>query len=102
MTSESKYGIKIIGTPTVFLAAGVNFDGEWIETFDYDVHAPGQPYPTGSGTSTSEPAKAMAFDSPVDAWEAWRRPSTVTPLRPDGKPNRPMTIFTVVVEALPC
>jgi hypothetical protein len=92
------YGIKILAGPA-FLAPMV---GDWLEAFDYDEHAPGRPYPTGSGTSTDDPARAMRFESTLEAWEAWRRPSTVTPVRPDGKPNRPMTVFTISVEPLPC
>jgi hypothetical protein len=90
------YGIKIMHAPFV----GV--EGQWIESFDWDAHAPGKLYPTGNGSSTDDPAKAMRFDTVEAAWEAWRKPSAVCPTRPhDGKPNRPMTVFTVSVEKLP-
>lgn len=50
---------------------------------------------------TTDPAKAMRFADIGAAMTAWRMPSTTHPLRDDGKPNRPMTAFTVMAEAAP-
>jgi hypothetical protein len=91
------YGLRIQGVPLGIPAEVV---GDWMQTFDYDIHAPGRPYPTGNGGSTEDPDKAMSFPTMELAWEAWRRPSEVTPTRPDGRPNRPMTVFTISVERL--
>jgi hypothetical protein len=32
--------------------------------------------------------------------DLWQRPSTEVPLRPDGRPNRPLTAFTVEFETV--
>jgi hypothetical protein len=91
------YGLKIAAAPPGLESVV----GEWIATFDYDAHGPDRAYPTGNGSSTDDPTLAMRFETAEEAWEAWRQPSAVTPTRPDGQPNRPMTVFTVSVEQIP-
>lgn len=48
--------------------------------------------------ATPLPELAMTFDSFAAALEYWKRQSTVRPLRPDGKPNRPFTAWSVEIE----
>lgn len=38
--------------------------------------------------------QAKKFANPAEAIEYWRRQSSNPPLRPDGKPNRPLTAYT--------
>lgn len=47
--------------------------------------------------TVEKPEDAMVFPDVVSALEYWRRQSTVTPLRPDGEPNRPLTAYHVEV-----
>ena len=42
-------------------------------------------------------ADALEYPSTIAALEAWRRVSARAPVRPDGKPNRPLTAYTVEV-----
>lgn len=63
----------------------------YVEFFDPDAH--GGP---GAIKLTSNRRLARRFASKGDAFEAWRQQSSVKPLRPDGKPNRPMTAFSIV------
>ena len=70
--------------------------GQFLETFDHNAFA-GQ----GHGTFTSDPDKAMRFASAGEAMAFWNKPSTVLPLRPDGKPNKPLTALTVSIEPAP-
>ena len=42
--------------------------------------------------------EAMQFTQAFGALDTWRRQSTVHPLRPDGKPNRPLTAYSIVIE----
>lgn len=67
--------------------------GQWVETFDHDAYN-GQGY----GTFTDDKSKAMRFASHGEAFEFWRRVSTVNPTRPDGKPNRPLTACTATFD----
>lgn len=52
----------------------------------------------GEVIGTDDPDKAMVFDTIIDAMSYYRRESTVVPLRPDGRPNRPLTAFTILIK----
>jgi hypothetical protein len=49
---------------------------------------------------TDDERFARRFRSPVEALDFWRQQSTVRPLRPDGKPNRPLTAYSIEVVKL--
>lgn len=49
---------------------------------------------------TQDRARAKRFPSVIEALDYWKRPSTVRPLRDDGKPNRPLTAYTVEPQKL--
>lgn len=59
---------------------------------DCDVDARGG---LGVATFTATPAEARQFATGAEALDFWKRVSTVRPKRPDGKPNRPLTAYTV-------
>lgn len=40
---------------------------------------------------------AKHFDSPIEALSYWRTQSKTVPLRPDGKPNRPLTAYNICI-----
>lgn len=89
------YRMKIIASN-----AGVFDHPLYLERVDYDEHNPDQPYPTGHVWLSEHPEDAMPFATMHDLLEAWRRPSNAVPYRPDGKPNRPLTAFTVIGELI--
>jgi len=67
-------------------------DGRWL--VDCDVDGAG-----GRGIIRTTPERALASEF-ADAGEAmtyWRRQSRAKPLRPDGKPNRPLTAYTIEI-----
>lgn len=49
---------------------------------------------------TYDRAQAKRFDSNWDALATWKQVSTVKPRRWDGRPNRPLTAFTIVTETV--
>ncbi len=56
--------------------------------------------PEGDGgngvvTWTRDPAQAMTFPTEAAATACYRAVPLNRPLRPDGKPNQPLTMFTV-------
>lgn len=72
-------------------------DGHYLRSADVNAHGG-----RGSVDAVQDPALARRFTDVVDALAYWRRQSDVRPLRPDGKPNRPLTAYTVeVVDAPP-
>ncbi len=72
--------------------------GEWLKAYDPDGGDQGIAYPTGIAEWTRDPSKAILFASAAEAFELWRRTSRRTPRRPDGRPNRPLSAFTISVE----
>lgn len=71
--------------------------------------ANGEPGPVGLWLASYEPATglsgwtsnkqmAIVFKDAFDALALWKSVHTEKPVRPDGKPNRPLTAFTVTIE----
>jgi hypothetical protein len=54
----------------------------------------------GDATWTTDRAKARRFADLRAAMECWRQVPKARPVRPDGKPNRPLTAFTVTFETV--
>jgi hypothetical protein len=69
---------------------GRNVDGQYLRSYDPDAFD-GQ----GDMTATHDLKEAKHFSDIKAAMEFYRQVSTVRPVRGDGKPNRPLTAFTV-------
>lgn len=67
--------------------------GQYVKSFDPDAHG-------GRGQLVTSPdrADALRFADAAEALAFYQSQSTVVPLRPDLKPNRPLTAFHVMVE----
>lgn len=77
------------------LATGQPFPyaGQFLEWFDPDI-------PDAADIMfrfTADLDKAKRYASAVELLDEWRRVRKPDPVRPDGKPNRPLTAFTVEV-----
>lgn len=66
--------------------------GKFLKDFDPDAYGG-----AGLATWTDDQAQAKQFFSAADAMLEWKRQSTVQPLRADGKPNRPLTAYSVTL-----
>lgn len=66
--------------------------GLYVRGFDPEAHSG-----RGEPDLTSDPAEALGFPDAGAAAEFWRQPSRTRPFRPDGKPNRPLTAYTVEI-----
>lgn len=73
----------------------------WLESYDPDGGDPAVPYPTGTFGVTTDLAKALRFPDAPSAIKFWSATSTRTPQRPDGKPNRPLTRYSIEVRHAP-
>ena len=92
-----KYGIKIIGLAGYITKGDYSvMEGQWVQTVNVDAYNG-----RGEARGTLDPRKAMAFDTTTEAFIFWNQQSKVRPLRPDGRPNKPLTAFSCMIEALP-
>jgi len=86
--------LKIITNAAPDLIATPEFDGKYIVSF--------ADTPDGHGVLrvSGKQSEAKVFATSSEAIDFWRQPSSFVPLRPDGEPNRPLTAFTIEIEAL--
>jgi hypothetical protein len=54
----------------------------------------------GNDWWTTDLAKAKRFATFTDAMECWKAQSSIRPFRDDGRPNRPMTAYSVTPEKI--
>lgn len=94
----SGYGIRVLRLAGLGVSVtDVLGPGDlWVRSFDADAFDG-----RGDVAVTTFPSLALRFDSQAEAFECWQRQSTVRPLREDGKPNRPLTAYTVEIRPLP-
>lgn len=69
--------------------------GSYIKNFDAEAY-PGR----GSVLLTWSADEAKRFNNQKQAFEFWQTQSKKEPIRPDGRPNRPLTAYNVTVELL--
>jgi len=79
-------------------AAGFSSDhaGQYIRSFVPDTDEFGQ----GVLVTTANLNDALKFETWPAAFEFWKQQSRRCPTRTDGKPNRPLTAFTVTFESV--
>jgi hypothetical protein len=75
-----------------------DFDPNWLPTGVTIEQSGGR---CGLATWTDDITKAMVFDTQEAAILLWRRQSNIAPLRADGKPNRPLTAYSVAIVPVP-
>jgi hypothetical protein len=68
---------------------------KFVESFDPDANSG-----RGELKVTALRHKALTFPDPAVAMMFWKTQSRVQPVRLDGKPNRPLTAWTVSIEPL--
>jgi hypothetical protein len=73
----------------------VPFEGEYLRTYSDSVDG------IRRMTTTSDIRQAQSFPSFDAALAFWQQQSQCVPLRPDNKPNRPLTAFTVDIGPIP-
>jgi hypothetical protein len=84
------YLLRILGRGTDIWGPD---DRLWLKGYD-----PEAMQGVGRADLTSDPDEAVKFKTAGEAMKLWATQSKLRPLRPDGKPNRPLTAYTVEVE----
>lgn len=69
--------------------------GQYLKSFDPD----GDPE-RGLSVWTPDIQQAQRFKTAGEAFRFWKQVRKSEPVRPDGKPNRPLTAFNVMFEPL--
>lgn len=84
------YVIRFVALAGVSLNKHTLEYGDYLAAFDPDGM-------DGAGVATwsRDAARAMTFDSVEAASSTYRMVSVVKPFRDDGRPNRPLTAYTV-------
>ncbi len=92
--------IRIIG-----LAVGEpsEFDGQYLQSYDPHAHWADGSYDGGIIETTADASKAARYPDAGAALAAWKAGPDCRchGMRMDGRPNRPLTAFTVSVEDAP-
>lgn len=81
---------------TLASAEGAVVVGKYLERSD-----PNARRGMGDDRWTDSAEKAKRFPTFEAAMACWQAVSLVRPFRPDGKPNRPLTAYSVTVEEVP-
>ena len=97
--AEARFTIQLLETK---LGAAHPMTGQYVQSYDPEVHRPDGSYDGGRLICTRDPAKAgvFDFDSALALWKAGPT-CACHRLRADGKPNRPLTAFDVAMERRP-
>jgi hypothetical protein len=93
MMIETSYVIRYYGLAGSAVSSEPIPDGAYLKFYDPEAFDG-----RGDATWTLHLEDALKFASPLEATELWRTQSKTLPIRPDGKPNRPLTAFTVAIE----
>lgn len=96
-----EYGLLLMGLVNPRFGA-TGLEGQWLEEYDprREGTAPANSMPMLAHiTATEDPAKAMRFRDVAAARRVWMRWDGTD--RPDGRPSRPLTSFTIEVTRLP-
>lgn len=76
--------------------------GKYLARYDPEYVPKGTINPTMSGVAdwTDNVDKAMHFATNAAALRCWNTQGVRVPLRADGKPNKPLTAFTILVQTV--
>lgn len=69
------------------------YDGQFLRRYEPEAHDG-----VGLAEWTEDPDLAVAFASLQEARAAWMRVPTTRPTRDDGRPNRPLTAYSVSIQ----
>ncbi len=84
--------LGIVGRVEAVKHDGETPAGEYLERYDPEAHGG-----RGEATFTRDIERAMVFPDVGAVWRCIRKQPRARPIRPDGKPNRPLMAFTLQI-----
>jgi len=97
MENGKKYLLRCVGLlgRTVRPTTGTDramVIGQYLKSYDPEAHK-------GRGTAewTADPDQAIHFSSAEEAFACWHQVPASRPVRKDGRPNKPLTAFSVEI-----
>lgn len=72
------------------------FMGQFLKSMNFEAHNG-----IGEAVFTDNIAEAMTFEDQIALFEYWKTVPQCRPLRPDGKPNRPLTCTSIMTVKVP-
>lgn len=99
-SDENPMSTKVIRVVGLIDGTRTAFDNQYVVEFDAnrDGVEPGTNMPMMAYLATTPNRAEATRYSAKAAFELWRAVDQRNPVRPDGKPNRPLTAFTVDIE----
>lgn len=89
--------VEDVGIPNPEQSHPPNLIGKYLKSFDHEARNG-----FGIGKFTSDIRQAKRFANVMEAAEFWKRSPKCHPMRrSDGRPNRPLTAYTVTFEPAP-
>ena len=79
--------------PQLIVSADPRCRGQYLQSYDPEAYDG-----RGDWVWTADRAKAHVYPDFLAAFGAWREVPKARPKRPDGRPNRPLTSFSVTFE----
>jgi len=92
--TAERWVMRVVGVAGYGYAEALEVpENAWLAEVDYE-------YGGGRGMArlTDNVEEAMVFPSAMAVHAAWTTVPESRPLRPDGKPNRPLTAYTITAE----
>lgn len=90
---STRYALKVLDEGNVVgVASGAEPPGQYIKAFDPEAYEG-----RGSADGTFDKREALTFATTDEALNFWRQQSKTRPFREDGKPNRPLTAFSIEI-----
>lgn len=71
-------------------ALGMTDHHGWLASFNLE-----EPDGYKVATFTNDSSKAIRFETMQAVLDTWKMASRTIPLRPDGRPNRPLSAYTI-------
>jgi hypothetical protein len=85
--------IRLVG---LALGGPTGLEGTYLQSYTADGHGG-----RGHVVGTRDISEAKRYQTAIEAMEEWRRVSRSHPIRGDGKPNRPLSAYTIEVVRTP-